>query len=258
VSDWVAAPPEEAAPSRLWARLRARRSHWALLVAGCAGVLVAAALAMAALWLVTSGTRTSSYGFAGPLLGVEIEIGRGDVEILGGGRSDVHVRRTESYAYGHEPRERLALDGGVLRIASDCASLVVGSCSAAYSVAVPDNVPVTVNVAHGDVRLAAYRGSAHLATQGGGISVDAFCGFVLEATAKQGDVDVATACSPERLDLRSDSGDVRAVVPPARYRIDADSSSGRVDVRGLDAADDAPWEIRALSGSGDVSVAAGS
>jgi hypothetical protein len=258
VGEYAAAPPEEAARPRLWARIRARRSRWALLVGASSAALVAAGVSMASLWLVSSGTRTTSFGFAGPLLGVEIEVARGDVEILGGGRSDVNVRRADSFAYGREPREQLALEGGVLRIASRCDDLVVGACSSAYTVAVPDNVPVTVRVAHGDVRLAAYRGSARLTTGGGSIAVDAFCGFVLEATAKQGDVDVATACSPERLDLRSDSGDVRAVVPRARYRIDADSSGGRVDVRGVEAADDAPWEIRALSGSGDVTVAAGS
>jgi hypothetical protein len=249
-----AAAPAETGRSRLLARLRVRASRWRLLVVGSAALLVAAAAAMGALWLATSGERTSSYGFSGPLLGVEINVGRGYVEILGGGRSDVHIRRTDHYAYGHEPHERLTLQKGVLGIASGCARLVVGSCSAHYSVSVPDNVSVTVHVADGDVRLAGYRGSAALTTGAGAIVVDSFCGFSLQATAKQGDVDAGIACSPDRLELRSDSGDVRAVVPQARYRVDADSNTGSVAVSGIVAAADAPWSIQALSGSGNVTV----
>src|SRR5918994_7689639 len=171
---------------------------------------------MAGLWLGTSGTRSSSYAFAGPLLAIEIEVGRGDVEILGGGRSDVHVRRTERFAYDHAPRERLALEDGVLKIGSECASLVIGTCAADYALAIPDNVAVTIRAAHGDVRLLAYRGSAQVTATRGGIAVEAFCGFVLQATARRGDIDVEAACAPERLELRSERGDVTAVVPARR------------------------------------------
>ena len=65
------------------------------------------------------------------------------------------------------------------------------------------------------------------------------------------------ACAPERLELRSRTGDVRGVVPPGRYRIDADSDEGAPAVRGLPPADDAPFQILALSGAGDVELEAG-
>ena len=138
------------------------------------------------------------------------------MQILGGGRSDIHIRRTDRFAYGHEPKQTLNLASGVLHIRSSCVSLVLGTCAADYFVAIPDNVQVTVQAEDGNVLLADYRGSAQLTSRSGSVVVRGFCGFVLQATARQGDIDVATRCSPERLELRSDTGDVTAVVPPTR------------------------------------------
>ena len=238
--------------------LRAHLSPWGLLVGACVTVLVATAAVMAVLWASTSDRTSTSYSVPGALLGVEIDVGRGDVEILGGGLDEVQVRRTESSLYGHEPKERRTLVNGVLRIESRCVSLVVGSCTADYRVTVPESVAVTITADRGDVHLTAYRGSAHVATGGGSITADAFCGFVLQATARGGSIDVSAICSPERLELRTDSGDVAAIVPPGRYSIDADSNGGTVAVDGLERAEDAPWTIQALSSSGDVTLEAGS
>lgn len=238
--------------------LRARLSSWGLLVAASATVLAAAAAAMAVLWAATSDRSSSSYAVPDAVLAIEIDVGRGNVEILGGGRDEVQVRRSEKSLYGHEPQERRTVANGVLRIESGCVSLVVGSCAADYRVTVPESVAVTINAARGDVRLTAYRGSAHVVTGGGSITADAFCGFVLEATARGGSIDVSAICSPERLELRTDSGDVAATVPPGRYSIDADSNVGTVAVDGLERAVDAPWTIQALSSSGNVRLKAGS
>jgi hypothetical protein len=46
-------------------------------------------------------------------------------------------------------------------------------------------------------------------------------------------------------------------VPPGRYRVDAESDEGKHVVRGVSVADDAPFQIQALSTSGDVSVGSG-
>jgi hypothetical protein len=238
--------------------LRGRLSSWGLLVAASVTVLVAAAAAMAALWASTSDRTSTSYSVPSALLGIEIDVGRGDVEILGGGLDEVQVRRTETSLYGHEPQERKTVVNGVLRIESRCVSLVVGSCTADYRVTVPESVAVTITAERGDIRLTAYRGSAHLVTGAGSITADAFCGFVLQATARGGSIDVSAICSPERLELRTDSGHVAATVPPGRYSIDADSNGGTVAVDGLERAEDAPWTIQALSSSGDVTLEAGS
>jgi DUF4097 and DUF4098 domain-containing protein YvlB len=254
VSAGYAATGESLEASRAEERRSRHLSPWGRLVAVCVFVLVAASAAMAALWATTSGSSSTSFIAAAEVLRVEIELGRGDVEILGGGLDEVNVRRTDHFAYYQSPDEVRTLQDGVLRISSTCADLLIGTCSADYHVRISDNVPVVVRAPHGDIRLSSYRGSAELDTTSGSVFVTSFCGFVLQATTKTGDVDVQTDCSADRLELRTGAGDVRVSVPEGRYRVDAASDGGAADVRGLSQADDAPWSIQALSNTGNVTV----
>ncbi len=234
---------------------RARRlSPWGRLVAASTFVLVAATGSMIGLWAATSGTRSTSFIAAAEVLRVEIDLERGNLDLVGGGLDEVNVRRTDHFAYDHSPSEIRTLDDGVLRIRSTCADLLVGSCYADYRVTISDNVPVVVRAPHGSIRLASYRGSAELDTTYGNITVPSFCGFVLQATTKTGAIDVNTGCSADRLELRSDTGDVTVSVPEGRYRVDAATSNGSAGVRGVTQSDDAPWSIQALSNTGSVTV----
>jgi Putative adhesin len=234
------------------------RTIWAWLVTMSACAVLGAGLAMAVWWVVSSERRVTSYSVRGVLTAVALDLDSADAEIVGG-REDlvVEVRRTDRFAFGHAATHRREAAGGVLRISSRCPRTVFGSCAAAYRVTVPNNVPVSVRTGSGDVRLSGFRGSARIATASGEIAASSFCGFLLHARAGSGDVSATAACAPERLELRSETGEVRAVVPPGRYRIDADSDDGARSVRGLRAADDAPFHILALSGAGDVAVEAG-
>lgn len=233
-----------------------RLSPWGVLVATSAAILVSAVGLLAVWWTATYDKQTSSFTakLPGTLLGIELTVARGDVEVVAGGPEDVLVSRTESSAYGHRPHERRSILDGVLRIRSSCASLVLGTCAADYQLTIPENVPVTISAERGDVRLNAFRGSARVSTGEGSIYVDDFCGFLLHASAKTGAIDVAAACSPERIELRTDSGDVRVAVPSGRYNIDADTNGGSLEVRGLAHDAFAPFAIQALSNSGDVTV----
>ncbi len=56
------------------------------------------------------------------------------------------------------------------------------------------------------------------------------------------------------MSLRTGSGPIRAIMPPGRYDLDAESTSGDEVVRGVTARPDAPYAVQALSGSGDVWV----
>jgi DUF4097 and DUF4098 domain-containing protein YvlB len=143
---------------------------------------------------------------------------------------------------------------GRLSIVSRCPRQVLGDCRTSYRVTVPDNVAVAVITSSGAVRLTGVRASVQVQTGSGGVAAGGFCGFSLRAISDAGDVRAAADCSTERLELRSRSGDVRAVVPAGRYRVDAESDSGRRRVRGVTADDDAPYQVQALSTSGDVTV----
>jgi hypothetical protein len=236
---------------------RRRPSAWAWLVAVSAVLIGGLVAGLAIWWAASRETRIISYAVQGSLSGVELDLGAGDAELVGGGQGSLEVRRTDRFAFGHPSVERREVDGGVLRISTACPTTVPSGCKVSYRVAVPDNVPVTVRTSTGTVHVGALRASARIETDTGDVVIDAFCGFRLGVRSRVGDVRATTVCSPEQMELRSTDGDVRAVVPPGRYRIDASSDTGRRRVRGVTATDDAPFLIQALSTRGAVDVQGG-
>jgi hypothetical protein len=232
-----------------------RPSAWTALVAASAVLVVGSAVGLGIWWLATSERQIATYAVRGAVSSVTLDLGGADATVVGGGsRRAVQVRRTDDFAFGRRADAQRQVTGGALRLRSRCPQTVLASCSARYRVTVPDNIPVTVRTSSGDVRFNAYRGSARIDTQTGNIAVGAWCGFALQARAETGNVRASTSCAPERMELRSRTGDVHAVVPAGRYRVDADSDGGSRRVAGLTAADDAPFQIQALSSAGDVEV----
>ena len=224
----------------------------------CASLVIASGLALVIWWLVSAETSVASYAVRGSVDGITLDLGAADAEIVGGGdRPEVQVRRTDEFAFGRRAESTRSTDGGELKIASRCPrSAVLHACSARYRVTVPDNVRVTVRTTSGDVRFSGYRGSASVDTGSGDIAVNGFCGFALRARAQSGNVSAGASCALERLELRSRTGDVRAIVPPGRYQVDAETDDGSRSVRGVTVAEDAPFQIQTLSSAGDVAVEA--
>jgi hypothetical protein len=232
-----------------------RPSPWTLVVAGSAVVVVGCALVLAVWWLQSSEKQIATYAVRGAVSRITLDLGGANATVVGGGSGrDVQVQRTDQFSFGRRAQADRDVSGGVLRLRSRCPQTVLAECSASYRVRVPDNIPVTVRTSSGNVRFSAYRGSASIATTTGDITVGGYCGFLLQARAETGDVRASTSCSPERLVLRSRSGDVRAIVPAGRYRVDADTDGGSRRVAGLTPAEDAPFQIQALSSAGDVDV----
>jgi hypothetical protein len=250
--DAPAPPAARRSPLHMPGRAR-RASPWWWLVLVSSVLLVAALAAMAVWGIASRETQVATYRVLGTVSAIELDVGTADVEIVGGAPT-VEVRRTAEFAFGRPPEQTRSLDGDVLRISSRCPDTVVGTCQAAYRIAVRDNVQVNVITTSGRVRVSALNGSARLQTGSGAIAVDGFCGFQLVATSASGDVRGAAACSPDRMELRSTGGDVHAIVPAGRYRVDASSSRGNVEVRNVTETDDAPFTVQAISGTGDVLV----
>lgn len=235
-----------------------RASAWNWLVAASAGVLLVLGAGVGLWWAISSEERVSTYGVRGALEGIRLDLGDADVEIVGrGDQPNVRVRRTDRFAFGHPSEAQRAVSAGVLSLRSRCPRTVLGSCKASYRLEVPDNVPVRVRTGSGNVRFREYRGSARVDTGGGDVAIEGWCGFTMIVNAASGNVRAGASCQPERIELRTTSGSVQAQVPPGRYRIDADSDSGSESIRGVTAADDAPFRIQALSRSGDVAVDGG-
>jgi hypothetical protein len=247
--------PVQAPPQPLSAPPRSAAWWW--LVAACVLVLVVVATTLAIWWAATLETRTTPYRVLGDLGGIRLDLGDADVEIDGGATA-VEVRRVNRFAYGALSEERRSIAGGTLSIVSRCPDQVLGSCHVAYHLTVPDNVPIEIQTMGGSVRMSGVRASVHVTTGSGAITANSFCGFLLRASSDSGDVRAASECSADRLELRSRTGDVRVVAPSGRYQIDAQSDSGTSRIRGLTNVDDAPFQIQALSTSGNVFVEAAS
>jgi hypothetical protein len=230
---------------------------WWWLVTVSVVVLLGVAVTLAIWWAASRETRTTSYRVLGDLSGISLDLGEADVEIDGGATA-VEVRRVDRFAYGAPSEENHSVTDGTLSIRSRCPDQVLGSCRASYRLSVPDNVPIEIQTESGSVSLTGVRSSVTVNTGSGPVQASGFCGFQLRATSDSGDVRAMAECSADRLELRSHAGDVRAVVPSGRYQIDAQSDSGAVRVRGLTNAPDAPFQVQALSTSGDVSVEAAS
>ena len=240
-------------PVRLPGRAR-RLTPWWWLVIASAGVLVAVAAVLGAWWVASSQSRTPTYRVVGTLSAIELDLDEASVEITGGGSGPVVVERTEEFAFGRPPTTVRSEREGIFRIVSRCPETIVGTCRVAYRITVGDNVQLNVRTSSGRVRVNGLNGSARIATGSGAISIDGFCGFQLSATSASGDVRGVADCSPDSLQLRSGSGDVNAVVPAGRYRVEADSDGGSTDVRDLVPSEDASFALQAISGTGDVLV----
>jgi Putative adhesin len=255
----LTAPADRSAAAKSTSARR-RVSGWAAVVIACTLVVVTVLATFVVFWATSATTESTSYTalIPGTLRGIEIALADGDIEIVGSSGNDVFVDRTDSGTFGQAPTERRMILGNVFRIESTCPRLVVGACEAHYRIAVPYRVRVAIEATRGDVRVNAHRGAIDLSTRSGNITVEAFCGSVVQATARGGEVDVSAACPPERVDVRTNTGDVRVAVPPGMYSVQAASIAGDAEVDGLTSLDTAPYRIQALSNSGDVSVRPGS
>ena len=199
-------------------------SSWGWLVTVSAFALLTAGLVMAVWWAATDEERTSTYQVRGSVTAITLDIGEADLQIVGGGsQAALQVSHTDRYAFGHPAETERIVADGELRLRSRCPAALLGRCSFAYRVLVPDNVPVKVRTTSGDVTLRGYRGSAHGRHHPGAIDIDGYCGNRSTPAPTAGDVRAVAACAPPRLPLRSRAG----VGPRARRRPAATTSTPR-------------------------------
>jgi hypothetical protein len=228
---------------------------WWWLVAASALVLVLVAAALV-IWSIRSHEkRTTPYRILGDVTGLRLDVGDADVEI-DGGASAIEMTRIEEFSFGRPSTGEPQVQDGTVSVVSRCPEQVIGSCHVSYRLTVPDNLPLEIETSSGRVDLAGVRASVQISTDSGAIRATGFCGFSLRAVSDTGNVSTVSECSANRLELRSRQGDVRAVVPAASYMIDAQSDTGEARTRGLVSAEDAPFQIQALSTEGDVTVEA--
>ena len=232
-----------------------RLSPWGRVVAISALLVVGGAVALAVGAFASSKPQKVIYPVRGAVQGLSLDVGDGDVEVVGGGTRDtVEVQRYERFSFGHAPEIEQKIDGAVYGVQARCPSSLLAPCTVDHRLVVPDNVALDIRTSGGHVSLRDYRGSARILTGGGGIDISGYCGNQLDARAGDGDITLEAECAPPRLSLRSGSGSIHAALPAGRYDLEAESTSGSESVRGLTPRSDAPYSVQVLSASGDVSV----
>ena len=234
-------------------------SSWGWLVTISAFALLTAGLVMVVWWAATIEERTGTYIVRGTVNGITLDIGDADLQIVGGGaQAALQVRRTDRFAFGHpaeaerdRPRRHaapaLALPGG-----ADRQLLVLLPPARARQ-----------RACHGEdherQRVAPAATAARPASTParGDVDFDGWCGFNLQIRADVGRRARGRGVLARAAAAALAPGPVEALVPPGRYRVDAESDEGKRSVRGVTTGDDAPFQIQALSTTGDVSVGSG-
>ena len=151
---------------------------------------------------------------------------------------------------GRHADDRLALPGAGAR----------RPAAPSYRLTVPDNVPIEIETSSGTVRpRRRARVGRRSAPAPGAIAASGFCGFSLRASSDSGDVSAVARVlgRPARAALAQRR---RARRRPGRPLPDrrAERLRARPASAGSTHADDAPFQIQALSTSGDVTVEAAS
>jgi len=212
--------------------------------------------------------------------GVQLDTGPGDVSIVQGARDApvrVTARITRSFT---SPQRTDRVQGGVLRLASNCRSWLGVGCGVDYDVAVPPGTRISADVGSGDITIAGLRTRSPLVLRGGSgdldlrdvsapvvdlrvgsgnIAGDLRLSPRVTVESGSGDLAVTLEGTPEHVRASTGSGNVELTVPAARsYRIDTDTGSGDVRTDEALARDDrSPRQLSVSTGSGDVDLRAG-
>ena len=149
------------------------------------------------------------------------DLGDGDIVIVGGGRRDgVEVQRSERSSFGHDAGDRAPRARRRLRREVALPDVAARARAASrYRVVVPDNVAVDVRTTGGDVtlpRLSRHaRGWRPTAARSRSPATAATRSTPAPA---RGDIAFDADCAPPRLSLRSNTGTIRALIPPGQLR----------------------------------------
>jgi hypothetical protein len=268
------APPPPQAPRRTHPALR--RLLTTLVAIFAAGSVAAGAFVL--LGHAARTTETIATAYPG-VTTVHFDTGPGNVSIIQGARGKpvlVAARITRSFI---APQRSDHVDGGVLRLASNCDTWLGGPCGVDYDVTVPPGTRVAADVGSGDVRIAGLRtpgpivvrsGSGDLDVRhvsapevdlrvgSGNIEGDLRRSPLVTVELGSGDLALALGEAPERLRASAGSGDIQLTVPAGSYRIDADTGSGDLTTDEALVRDDrSPRSLSVRTGSGDVDLRAG-
>lgn len=216
-------------------------------------------------------TRLLEQTHDGPIERIEIEVGSGQVEVMGreeldGDPAAEHVDLLARLRGSHA-RLRSEVRGSTLHVHSECASFFA-SCKVDLNLIVPPSVTVDIGTGSGDVWVESVRGDATADTGSGNVMFNGVDGGRIEGSTGSGNVTfkrstantvvadtgsgnvVALGTTFDHVDADTGSGNVSLDLSNRPVRIDVDTGSGDVGL----VIPAGPYSVDVDTGSGDVSL----
>lgn len=207
--------------------------------------------AVAAVSWATRSDATNDATITEPVDTVEIDVGAGDVEVIGSTRDDITIEWRERSTMLSDATVTHQVTGSTLRVVGDCdGSLWFTRCATDVVVRVPAGVDVVAGSDAGSVTAAGLEGTTELRSDAGRVRAEDQVGdLVAHSDAGAVVVDGLLADSAR---VTSDAGPVTvdALEPVTDLVAESDAGNVRVTVP----ADGEPYAVDAVTGAGSTTV----
>lgn len=218
----------------------------------------------------TETIEHTATGVAAPLEKVVVSVDVGDIKIRPRDDSSVGFTGEARWA-SQRPTVEFRQEGSTLYVDSACLD-TDPACRVDVELTIPRGAELEVRGGETAIDAAELRGAATLRNEVGDIRVQELGGASLDLSTEDGEIQGTGLNSPvvvaavgdgdtrlefvggaESVSVKADVGDVRLVVPPTTYVVDARTSAGSVDV-GVKQASSAKRKITAETRRGDISI----
>lgn len=257
-----------------------RRRRFPVLFIVMMAVLVVIAAVGVFVWKYVIGgaerTTTATKTHTEAVARLEVDGDAGGVEVVAASGDETVVTTTLRWHGDHRPDEVHELDGDTLRLTDDgCrrAFDLAGDCSVEWRIELPADAEVDISVDSGRITTTGIEGAQQLHTDSGGIEVTEpggkltvtgdsgrlaareLPGTEVDAQLDSGAIELSFVEVPDLVTARTDSGEVRVLVPTGSggYDVHAESGVGSSDVA-VDADPDSGHRIDVATDSGRITV----
>lgn len=207
-----------------------------------------ALLALGAAFGCHAPTHEEPLSVAEPVLALNVDVGSGDLHIVG---ADVSGAEVLAKVEGDSNHLGYELSEGRLSLFEDCHEQ---PCGVNISARVPAAIPFEIHTGSGDVRIEGALDQLHVNAGSGDVEGVDIAGLDLQIKTGSGDIDLSVFDPTEYVSVRAGSGDVQLAVPAGTYRLNVDTGSGDRSVKGVANDAEAAASIAIDTGSGDVRV----
>ena len=183
-----------------------------------------------------------------PVVALNVDLGSGDLHIIGGDISGANVLAKVEGERNHLGYE---LTDGQLSLFEDCQEQ---PCSVSLGALVPAAIPFDIHTGSGDVLVEGAQDQLHVNAGSGDVEALGITGLDLQVKTGSGDIDLSVLDPTERVSVHAGSGDVHLDVPAGSYRLNVDTGSGDRSLKGINNDAAAAASIAIDTGSGDVQV----